>query len=362
MDFIPQMEPYFDDKEINAINAYMQSGGWLTEHKVTRAFEDEIKKYTGAKYCFAVNNGTISLSVALLALGIKPGDEIIVPDLTMIATPNSAHLIGAKPVFVDIDSDTLCMDYEAMQKAVTEETKAIIYVSFNGRAKNVEQFRCFCAENKLGFIEDAAQSLGSYYNGKHLGRFGDIGSFSFSVPKIITMGQGGALITDNDLLAEKIGYLKDFGRKGGGNDIHHCIGYNFKLTDLQAVIGCEQMKKLPQRLIRKKEIYSRYVENLKDITEVCFINTELSQTSPWFIDLYVPNPDELAEYLKLYNIGTRRIYPPIHKQQAYKHLNHLNFSVTEKYCSMGLWLPSSIKLSDIQIDYICDNIIHYYGV
>jgi perosamine synthetase len=226
----------------------------------------------------------------------------------------------------------------------------------------VEQFRCFCAENKLGFIEDAAQSLGSYYNGKHLGRFGDIGSFSFSVPKIITMGQGGALITDNDLLAEKIGYLKDFGRKGGGNDIHHCIGYNFKLTDLQAVIGCEQIKKLPQRLIRKKEIYSRYVENLKDITEVCFINTELSQTSPWFIDLYVPNPDELAEYLKSYNIGTRRIYPPIHTQQAYQNLNHLNFPVTEKYCSRGLWLPSSIKLSDIQIDYICDNIIHYYGV
>jgi len=362
MDFIQQMEPCFDDKEINAINAYMQSGGWLTEHKVTRAFEEEIKKFTGAKYCFAVNNGTISLSVALLALGIKPGDEVIVPDLTMIATPNSAHLIGAKPVFVDVESETLCMDFEAMQKVVTEKTRAIIYVSFNGRAKDLDKFKFFCEENKLGFIEDAAQSLGSFYNGMHLGRFGDIGSFSFSVPKIITMGQGGALITDNDLLAEKIGYLKDFGRKGGGNDVHYHIGYNFKLTDLQAVIGCEQMKKLPQRLIRKKEIYSRYVENLKDIKDVCFVDTDLSQTSPWFIDIYVPDPNDLAEYLKSNNIGTRRIYPPIHTQGAYYNLNHLNFPITEKYSSMGLWLPSSVKLSDAEIDYVCETIINYYGI
>lgn len=361
MDFIPQMEPCFDEKEINAINEYMKSGGWLTEHKFTRAFEDLVKEFTGAKYCFAVNNGTVALSVALLALGIKPDDEVIVPDLTMIATPNSALLIGAKPVFVDIENETLCMDFEAMQKTVTNKTKAIIYVSFNGRAKNLEKFRSFCDINNIGFIEDAAQSLGSYYKEKHLGRYGDIGTFSFSVPKIITMGQGGALITDSDELAEKITYIKDFGRKGGGNDIHYHVGYNFKITDLQAVIGCEQMKKLPQRIIRKKEIYTRYIINLNDIKDINFIDTDLFKTSPWFIDIYIPDPDDLAEYLKSNNIGTRHIYPPIHKQQAYKHLNNLHFPVTEKYSSIGLWLPSSIKLSDKQIDYICNHIIHYYS-
>ncbi len=360
MDFIPQMEPCFDEKEINAINDYMKSGGWLTEHKVTRAFEDLVKEFSGAKYCFAVNNGTVALSVALLALGIKPDDEVIVPDLTMIATPNSALLIGAKPVFVDIENETLCMDFEAMQKAVTNKTKAIIYVSFNGRAKNLEKFRSFCDINHIGFIEDAAQSLGSHYKEKHLGRYGDIGTFSFSVPKIITMGQGGALITDSNELAEKIAYIKDFGRKGGGNDIHYYIGYNFKITDLQAVIGCEQMKKLPQRIIRKKEIYTRYIINLNGIKDVNFIDTDLSKTSPWFIDVYIPDPYDLAEYLKSNNIGTRHIYPPIHKQHAYKYLNNLHFPVTEKYSSMGLWLPSSIKITDSQIDYICYHICKYF--
>lgn len=354
------MEPCFDEKEINAINIYMKSSGWLTEHTVTRDFEDLIKEFTGAKYCFAVNNGTVALSIALLALGIKPGDEVIVPDLTMIATPNSAYLIGAKPVFVDIENETLCMDFDLMQKAITKKTKAIIYVSFNGRAKDLEKFSSFCKEKNIAFIEDAAQSLGSLYKNKHLGRYGDIGTFSFSVPKIITMGQGGALITDNDELAEKIAYIKDFGRKCGGTDIHYYIGYNFKITDLQAVIGCEQMKKLPQRIIRKKEIYDRYINNLKNIKDINYIPTNLDQTSPWFIDIYVKDPENLAAYLELHNIGTRHIYPPIHSQKAYEYLNHLVFSNTEKYSSTGLWLPSSIKLTDSQIDYICNYIYKYY--
>ncbi len=145
------MEPCFDEKEINAINIYMKSSGWLTEHTVTRDFEDLIKEFTGAKYCFAVNNGTVALSIALLALGIKPGDEVIVPDLTMIATPNSAYLIGAKPVFVDIENETLCMDFDLMQKAITKKTKAIIYVSFNGRAKDLEKFSSFCVARFHGY-------------------------------------------------------------------------------------------------------------------------------------------------------------------------------------------------------------------
>lgn len=360
MKFITQMEPWFDESEVNAMASYMKSGGWLTEYEQTRKFEDLIAKYTGAKHCIVVNNGTISLSLALLAVGIEPGDEVIVPDFTMIATPNSAKLIGAIPVFIDIESESLCMVYKKTEQAINEKTKAIIYVSFNGRSGDINRFKGLCKKHNIALIEDSAQSFGSYKNGKHLGTFGDIGSFSFSVPKIITTGQGGALVTDDDELADKLIKLKDFGREGGGNDIHYSIGYNSKFTDLQAVIGIEQMKKLDWRVKRKKEIYKLYQNNLENVDEVEMIPTNFDDTSPWFIDVFVPDPVDLKKYLKENNIGSREIYPPIHTQRAYSELNSLSFPVTEYYCKSGLWLPSSSKLTNEDIKYICDKIKEYF--
>ena len=355
------MEPWFDRNEINAITVYMKSGGWLTEYKQTRKFEDLIADYTGAKHCIVVNNGTVSLSLALLACGIESGDEVIVPDFTMIATPNSAKFIGATPIFVDIESESLCLDHSKTEQAINDKTKAIIYVSFNGRSGSIDKFRDLCNKHNIVLIEDSAQSLGSHKNKQHLGTFGDIGSFSFSVPKIITTGQGGALITANDKLSDKLRKLKDFGRIGGGNDIHNSIGYNSKFTDLQAVIGIEQLKKLDQRVKRKKEIYKFYEENLENVDEVQMIPTNLNETTPWFIDVFIPDPVNLQKYLKERNIGSREIYPPIHAQKAYSKLNNLSFPVTEYYCKRGLWLPSSSKLVNEEIEYICKTIKEYYG-
>ncbi|MEM3063015.1 MAG: aminotransferase class I/II-fold pyridoxal phosphate-dependent enzyme, partial [Nitrososphaerota archaeon] len=265
--FIPQMEPWFDEKEREALNNYMLSGGWVTEYKMTQEFERMICDYTKAKYCFAVNNGTVSLTVGALACGLKSGDEVIVPNYTMIATPNSVQLFGAVPVFVDVERETLCLDIDKVKKALTKRTKAIILVLANGRypLSGIESFIKICDENNLILIEDSAQALGSFYpNGKHMGTIGQVGSFSFSVPKIITTGQGGTVTTNDDEIAYKIGRLKDFGRSRGGIDIHDVIGYNFKFTDIQAVIGIEQMKKLTWRVNRKKEIYSLYKKHLND--------------------------------------------------------------------------------------------------
>lgn len=192
MEFINQMEPSFDKHEREALNAYMLEGGWGTEFRKTRTFEDMLKEYTGARHCWIMPNGTLSLVAALEAVGIGVGDEVICPDYTMAATANAAELIGAKSVFVDIDRKTLCMDFAKMKDAVTDRTKAIFLVSINGRyPKEMQQFVDFCAETGIHLIEDAAQSLGSFCNGRHLGRYGEIGSFSFSAPKIITTGQGG---------------------------------------------------------------------------------------------------------------------------------------------------------------------------
>lgn len=359
--FIPQMEPWFGSEEKLALNEYMEEGGWLTKFKRTAEFEKRISTFTGAKHCFVVNNGTISLTLMAIAAGIKAGDEVIVPNYTMIATPNSLKMFGAIPVFVDVEEETLCMDIECAKKAITPRTKAIMFVNANGRnpKTGIEAFQQLCEEKGLVLLEDAAQSLGSFFpDGKHQGTIGLAGSFSFSAPKIISTGQGGAIITNDDEMAYRLKRLKDFGRSGGGNDVHDSIGFNFKFTEMQAVIGNEQMKKLPWRVERKKAMLQLYQNNLKDLKQIAFFNQDLKFTTPWFIDVFAEDRDNLQKYLKEKNIGTRIMYPPINKQAAYNLLGE--YIVANLVGEKGLWFPSASQLKDEEINRICKEIINFY--
>ncbi len=359
MKFINQMEPSFDNNELEALNEYMLAGGWVTEFRKTREFEAMIADYTGANHCSVVSNGTVSLSIALMACNIGIGDEVIVPDYTMVATPNSAELIGAKAVFVDIDRKSLCMDIDKMKAAITNKTKAVILVTINGRYPDeIEEFVKTCKDNNIFLIEDAAQSLGSFIEEKHLGTFGDIGSFSFSAPKIITTGQGGALITDNQELFENIKKIRDFGREKSGADHYLVKGWNFKFTDIQAVIGIEQMKKMSYRVQRKREIGKLYARLLKNIKGVEIIHTNFENTTPWFFDILADDREKLITFLKEKNIGSRPFYPPLHSEPAYNLVG--DFPVTEEISKKGLWLPSSILLTDREIEYVCLNIKDFY--
>ncbi len=361
MSFIPQMEPWFGLEEKKAMAEYMDEGGWLTEFKRTAEFEKRITEFTGAKHCIAVNNGTISLTLMAMAVGIKAGDEVIVPNYTMIATPNSIKMFGAIPVFVDVEKETLCMDIECAKKAITSKTKAILFVNANGRnpKSGIEAFQKLCDEKGIMLLEDSAQSLGSRMpNGKHQGTFGLVGSFSFSAPKIITTGQGGAIITNDENIATKLRRLKDFGRSGGGNDIHDSIGFNFKFTEMQAVIGNEQMKKLEYRVKRKKEIYTLYKNLLSKNTNVHFFEQDLAYTTPWFIDVLAENREGLMAHLKENGIGSRVMYPPINNQEAYNVPG--NHPISNLVGEKGLWLPSAAQLTDQQIEFICQTINEFY--
>ena len=360
-DFIMQMRPLFGDEEKKAICDYMDEDGFITEFKRTERFEKMIADYTGSKHCIVVNNGTISLTLAAMAAGIKSNDEVIVPNYTMIATPNSVRMFGAKPVFVDVEKETLCLDINLVKQAITSKTKAIMLVSSNGRypKKNIKEFESLCRENNIALIEDAAQSLGSFYpDGRHIGTAGIIGSFSFSAPKIISTGQGGALITNDDDIADKLRKLKDFGRSGGGNDIHEHVGFNFKFTELQACIGIEQMKKLPERVIRKKEIFSNYRESLNDCKQIKLFDHNLKDTAPWFIDCVCEDRENLMSHLKSKGIGTRIMYPPINKQKIYRTKDF--FSNSEEIGQKGLWLPSSVQLTNEEINRISKEIVNFY--
>lgn len=359
MNFINQMEPWFDENEANHLHEYMTSGGWVTEFNKTREFERMIAEYTGSEFCSVVANGTVSLSIALMACGVGIGDEVIVPDYTMVASPNSAELIGAKAVFVDIDRKSLCMDLEKMKEAITNKTKAIMLVTINGRCPdNINEFVSFCKERGLWLIEDAAQSLGSRHGGKHLGTFGDIGSFSFSAPKIITTGQGGALVTDNPELFDRIKKIRDFGREKGGVDHYLVKGWNFKFTDIQAIIGIEQMKKLEWRVNRKKEIGKLYESLLSELSEIEFIPTNYDNTTPWFVDILVEDRVGLQGYLKENGIGSREFYPPLHCEPVYGYDG--NYPTTVDVSRKGLWLPSSSKLTNDEVFRVCECIKSYY--
>ncbi len=357
---IGQMEPWIGEEERLAVDAYLASGGWLTEFKKTQELEGMLASYVGAKHCVITHSGTIALALALMAMEIGQGDEVLVPDYTMIASANAVRLAGGTPVLVDIEPETLCMDLRLAERAITPRTKALMLVTLDGRAPNMEAFQRFCRQRGLSLLEDAAQSLGSTQHGKHLGTFGLAGCYSFSMPKVITMGQGGAVVTDDDSLDRRLRLVKDFGRERAGVDSHIALGYNFKFTDLQAVVGIEQMKKLPWRVTRKKKMYRQYQRLLEGLPEVELVKTN-DEVSPWFIDMLAPaqRRDALAAFLKERGIGTRPFYPAIHTQAPYAGVSGA-FPVSVGTSQRGLWLPSSSFLSDQDIERVCTEIKAFF--
>jgi len=358
---IPQMIPWFDELEVQAMAEYMNSGNFLTEFTQTHKFEDLLAEVCGSKHVIVVSNGTVSLWMMLQALGIGPGDSVIVPNYTMIATANAVKAAGAEVIFCDVEIETLCLDFEDIKLKIRTNTKAIFFVSANGRSPtyNIQDLKTFCDNNSVVLLEDAAQSLGSFYpNGKHIGTVGLMGSLSFSVPKIITTGQGGAILTDDDNLAKSLRKLKDFGRSSGGNDIHDTFGLNFKFTDLQATIGIVQVGKLQNRIELKRSMYQSYREHLNSVIEINFFDHDLSYTTPWFVDCLVRKRSELVKHLADNKISTRLMYPPVSKQKAFNAEG--NHPVSQKIGAEGLWLPSFTQISKDQITRICMLIKDFY--
>lgn len=361
-EFINQVEPYLTSEEPKALTQYLQSGGWLTEFKKTEEFEKALAEFLGVRYAVTLTSGTVGLYLALLAAGIGPGDKVIVPNYTMIATINAIKWAGAEPIICDIDSTHLCADLKTIK--LDPACKAFIYVAINGRSGNMNDVVEFCRKKKLLLIEDACQALGSQYSNKFLGTFGDIGVFSFTPHKIITTGQGGLVTTNSEQIYNRVKKLKDFDRAAPASDWHEGIGFNFKFTDIQAVIGLEQFKTMAFRIKRKKEILQKYIDLLKGVKEVTIPKTDLTQTTPWFIDILVPSKekrDQLAMFLKSKSIGTRPFYPPLNHQKPYANFTKGSFPISETLVYNGLWLPSSIGLDDAKVTRVCQGVKEFYA-
>ena len=356
--FLAQIEPWYGAAEIDAVRAYLESGGWLIEFAQTRAFEAAIAHATGAAHCVAISSGTAALFAMLRACGIGAGDEVIVPDLTMIASATAVVLAGGVPVLVDVDPATLCLDLERAAMAITPRTRAIMVVSLNGRGPDMTAAYDLCARRGLLLLEDAAQSLGSRWRGQPLGTFGAAAALSFSAAKIVTTGQGGAVLTDDPAVAARVTALKDFGRRRAGVDVHDSIGFNFKFTDLQAAFGVAQLAGLDDRIARKKAIFAAYRATLAGVPQVRFVDTDLAETTPWFVDIFVDDAAALRQALERQGIGTRPVYPPVHSQPAISQAGQ--FPAADRIAAEGIWLPSSLGLDPGDISRVCDAIISFY--
>lgn len=346
-DVIPQIAPWIDDAELEMLREVVKST-YVTEHRLTERFEEEIRRLTGAKHAVTVANGTVALYCSLLALGIKADDEVLVPDMTFIATANAVVMAGGRPVFVDVDRKTFCMDPEHAAALITPRTKGILPVHLYGIAADVPSLEALCCRHGLWLLEDAAQGVGVRLHGRHVGTFGRLGVLSFYGNKTITTGEGGVVLSNEGELARGVFRLKNHGRDRKGIFVHEHIGFNFSFTEMQAAVGLAQLGKLDRIIGRKAEIRKCYEEALGGLPGLSFPSVPHG-TSPvfWFTSVLSDDVEGLASHLSARGIQTRRFFLPLHEQPCYQ---GRGLDLTPRPGSRwaydhGLSLPSSYDLS-----------------
>jgi perosamine synthetase len=360
---IRQIQPWIDDEELVQLKRVVAST-FVVEAELTREFEALTRELTGAKYAIAVTNGTMALFCCLKALDIGAGDEVIVPDMTFIATANAVIMSGATPVFCDVAGDNFCLDAGKAEALITPKTKAIMPVHLYGQAADMDALGKLARKHGLKTIEDAAQGIGVTFEGRHVGTFGELGILSYYGNKTITCGEGGVILTNDERLSRLCYRLKNHGRDRKGIFVHEHIGFNFSFTEMQAAIGVSQMGKLPRIIEKKARIRDRYfreLAGLKRFRPTCVD----SRCAPvfWFTSFLTDDRDALAKYLAEHGIETRLFFYPLHLQPCYKNKADLNrsFEVSDRIYSQGLSLPSSYSLSDDDQTFVISKIHEFYA-
>ena len=352
----PWWQPDVGEPEQERVRTVIASN-YINDGDVTEEFEREIARLTGARHAVGVTSGTAAIYLSLMALDIGPGDEVIVPDMTFIATANAVTMTGARPVLVDVDPRTLNMDPVALQAAITSRTRAIVPVHVSGRAADMKAILAVCGPRGIPVVEDAAEALGSRHHGRCLGTFGRMGCFSFSPNKTITTGQGGMIVTDDDACHQRLRELKDQGRPArgtGGDDLHPTLGFNFKLTNLQAAVGLAQIERLAGRMERIRRTCRIYRDELQGTEGIQLLPFDLdSGEQPQWVDALAERRDELDAFLASHGAHCRRFWFPIHTQKPYWRPDD-GFPNSTRLARQALWLPSAFQLSDDDVRAVCD--------
>ena len=351
---IPVAEPLIGAKEKEYVNKCLETGWISSSGSYVKEFEKRCASFSKARYGISTCNGTVALHLALLAANVKKGDEVIVPTLTFISTANAVLFTGAKPIFVDSQKDTWNMDPDLIEQSITKNTKAIIPVHLFGHPADMDPIKKVARKYNLIIIEDTAEAHGAEYKGKPVGTLGDLGTFSFYGNKIITTGEGGMVLTNNKDFSDKIRILRDHGMSPEKKYVHNVVGYNYRLTNVQAAIGLAQMEKINSIIASKIKIAEAYNNGLSKASTITLpVNKNWAKNIYWLYSIilrknYKISRDRLIKELKLEGIDSRPMFPTVHKQPIYNTADEL--PVAQELSEMGITLPSSpvLKLSQIK--------------
>lgn len=344
---LPVAEPFLGEEELRYVSECVLSGWVSSAGKFVSRFEGLFAERCGVDHAIAVSNGTAALHVALAALGVGPGDEVIVPALTFIATANAVTYTGARPVFADSEPVTWNVDPEAIAAAITSRTKAIVPVHLYGHPADLDAI--VAAADGIPIIEDAAEAHGALYKGRPVGSLGLAGTFSFYGNKIVTTGEGGIVVTNDAELAARIRVLRDHGMEPGRRYWHPVLGFNYRLTNLQAALGVAQLERLDEILDAKRRVSDRYSAGLNHLPGITLPPEAPWATNVhWLYSILVDDRDTVMDVLELAGIESRPFFTPIHQQPLYATGEPL--PVAESLAGRGVSLPSAVTLSSAEID------------
>jgi perosamine synthetase len=360
---LPISAPALVGNELEYVTRCLESTWISSRGEFVEAFEEKFAELCGVDHAVAVSNGTAALHLALLALGVSPGDEVIVPTLTYIATASAVSYCAAKPVFVDSEPTTWNLDPQAVEAAVTPRTVGIVAVHLYGHPADMDALRAIARRRGLFLLEDAAQAHGAHYRGEPVGSLGDVGAFSFFGGKLVTTGEGGALVTDDASLAKAARRLRNQGEDPARRYHVTQLGFNYRLTNIAAAIGLAQLERFEWHVARRLANSARYHSQLEDRPGI-----EMAQATPWaenvdwltsvvLARLTETGRDQVIAELDRAGIETRPLFPPVHLQPIYRGHFTRALPVAERLASLGLSLPSGAGLSDGQIDRVCDALL-----
>lgn len=329
---------------------------WISSTgKYVTEFEKKFADYCGVKYGVSTSNGTTALHLALVALGIGEGDEVIVPDLTFAATINAVIYTGAIPVIVDIDEESWCISPDRIEEAITEHTKAIIPVHLYGQPCDMGRIMDIATRYNLYVIEDCAEAHGAMYDGKKVGSFGDISCFSFFGNKVITTGEGGMCITNDSSLEMKMRMLRDHGMSKTKRYYHEQVGFNYRMTNLQAAIGVAQIERIDDMLSWRSNLEKKYRQKLLDGSIVLQNNKiPYCERITWLVSILVKadERDAIIDRLKRCNVDVRKFFYPLHTMDIYSKYTKGDCIVSQKISNMGINLPTTMHVDDKTIEVI----------
>jgi perosamine synthetase len=360
---IPLSFPTLGEKEAEYVLDCLNTKWISSAGKYVERFEQAFAAVTGAKHAMSCSNGTVALHLALLGLGLKPDDEVLVPTLTFVAGANAVMYCGGKPVFVDIDRDIWAIDAAQLEAHITSKTRAIIAVHLRGHPADMAAIMDVAQRHGLSVIEDAAQAHGAQVRGEPVGSIGHVGTFSFFGNKMLTTGEGGMVTTNDDGLAERIRLLKNQGMTQERRYWHPVVGYNYRLTNIQAAIGLAQVERLPDQLRRHQTVARWYQEELAGVPGLSWQQHRDWAVHAWwqFVavvdESFAPDRDTVLETLQGAGIDARRIYYPMHQQPIFKHLVTGTFPVADRLAARAVCLPTWAGLTRDDVRFVCQRLL-----